>query len=76
MTKVFCDFCRKESEKMLQVKLPEYTIVEAYGGKDRTPLVCFRGPIVAADKDICQTCARKLIMAMGSMQGVQFIEST
>ena len=75
MTKVFCDFCHKESKKMLQVKLPQYTQVDAYGGKDNVPLVRFSGDIIAADKDMCESCARKLIMAMGLVNNILFEEN-
>lgn len=70
MTKIFCDFCGKESEKMLHVELPVADCIEVCGGIGKVPLIRYSNGITTADKDICHTCAKKLMMAMGMIHNI------
>lgn len=70
MTKIFCDFCGKESEKMLHAKLPVADCIEVYGGIENVPLIRFGNDITIADKDICYTCAQRLMIAMGMIHNI------
>ena len=70
MTKIFCDFCGKESEKMLKVKLPTSECIDVSGGWGNTPIVRFSSSIVVADKDICESCAKKLMIGIGMINNI------
>ncbi len=74
MTKMYCDFCDKQSEKMIHVKLPEQGNFQAYGGRGTAPLIRFVGDVTAVDRDLCESCAKKLIMAIGLIRCVQIGE--
>lgn len=70
MTKIYCDFCGKESEKILQAKLPVADCVEICGGIEKVPLIRYSNGITTEDKDICYMCAKKLMVAIGMIHNV------
>lgn len=70
MTKIFCDFCGNESEKMLKVKLPTSECIDVSGGWGSLPLVHFSSSITVKDRDICESCAKKLIIGIGMMNNI------
>lgn len=70
MTKIYCDFCGNESKKMLHAKLPTADCIEVSGGIENVPLIRFGNGITIADKDICYSCALRLMIAMGMIHNV------
>ena len=59
MTKLICDFCNHETQKVNTVKVPLPKSMEALGGKGRIPLVQINDEVVYTEQDICNMCAKR-----------------
>ena len=64
MIKMLCDFCQHETNKLITIKVPIYNKPFAYN-KNGVKLIEWEdGNIIPEEKDICITCARRMIKAI------------
>ncbi len=68
MVKMICDFCQHDVAELISIKVPVYNKPAAYN-KDGAKLVEWTdGNIIPEEKDICKTCARRMIKAIALMK--------
>lgn len=68
MIKMICDFCQHDVNELITIKVPVYNRPAAYN-KDGVKLVEWEdGNIIPEEKDICKTCARRMIKAIDLMK--------
>lgn len=68
MIKMICDFCQHDTNKLITIKVPIYNRLSAYN-KDGVKLVELEDKdIIPKEKDICETCARRMIKAIDLMK--------
>lgn len=67
MIKMVCDFCQHDTNKLTHVKIPIVSKPAAYS-TNGIKLVEWDGPIVSEEKDICDTCAKRLMKAISIME--------
>lgn len=67
MIKMVCDFCQQDVDKLTHIKIPVVSTPAAYSANG-IKLVEWKGPIVSEEKDICDTCAKRLMKAISIME--------
>ena len=67
MIKMVCDFCQHDVNKLTHIKIPIVSKPTAYSANG-IKLVEWDGPIISEEKDICDTCAKRLMKAISIME--------
>ena len=67
MIKMICDFCQHDVDKLTHIKIPVNKPTTAFSSSG-IKLVEWEGPIVSEEKDICDTCAKRMIKAISVMK--------
>lgn len=68
MIKMICDFCQHDVDKLTHIKIPVVSKPAAYNAKGIKLIEWEEGPIVSKEKDICDTCAKRLMKAISIME--------
>lgn len=64
MIKMICDFCQHDTNELITIKVPIYNKSSAYNTNGVKLIEWEDGNIIPEEKDICKTCARRMIKAI------------
>lgn len=67
MIKMMCDFCQHDVDKLTHIKIPVVSKPAAYSANG-IKLLEWESSIVSEEKDICDTCAKRLMKAISIMK--------
>lgn len=70
MVKMICDFCQHDVNELITIRVPVYNRPAAYNKNGVKLLEWGDGNIIPEEKDICVTCARRMIKAIDFLKTI------